>query len=125
LRPGSSFDGSKRESMDEKRRKALELKGWRVGDTPDFLGLTEEELALIEIKLSLANGLRRLRSEEALTQEDVASRIGSSQSRVAKMEAADSSVSLDLLVRTLLSLGADRHGIASLLSYPGPRKATV
>jgi len=111
--------------MDEKRRKALELKGWKVGDTHEFLGLTEEEVALIEIKLSLADGLRKLRSEEALTQEEVASRIGSSQSRVAKMEAADPSVSLDLLVRTLLRLGADRDGIASLLSYPRPRKAAV
>ncbi|MFH1763732.1 MAG: helix-turn-helix transcriptional regulator [Gemmatimonadota bacterium] len=111
--------------MDEKRRKALELKGWKVGDTQEFLGLTEGEVGLIEIKLSLSDGLRRLRSEEALTQEEVASRIGSSQSRVAKMEAADSSVSLDLLVRTLLRLGADRDGIASLLSHPRPRKAAV
>jgi DNA-binding XRE family transcriptional regulator len=111
--------------MDEKRRKALELKGWKVGDTQEFLGLTEEEVALIEIKLSLADGLRRLRSSESLTQEEVANRIGSSQSRVAKMEAADPSVSLDLLVRTLLHLGADRDGIASLLSSPRPRKAAV
>jgi len=77
--------------MDEKRQKALERKGWRVGDTQEFLGLTEGEIALIEIKLSLAAGLRRLRSEGNLTQEDVAVRIGSSQSRVAKMEAADPS----------------------------------
>ena len=111
--------------MDEKRRESLETRGWTVGDTQDFLGLTEEEAALIEIKLSLAKGLRRLRSEEALTQEEVASRIGSSQSRVAKMEAADSSVSLDLLVRTLLNLGADRDGIASLLSFPRPEKTAV
>ena len=111
--------------MDEKRRKALEQRGWKVGDTQEFLGLTESETTLIEIKLSLATGLRRLRSEEQLTQEDVATRIGSSQSRVAKMEAADPSVSLDLLVRTLLSLGADRQGIASLLGFPSPQKAAV
>jgi DNA-binding XRE family transcriptional regulator len=111
--------------MDEKRQKVLERKGWRVGDTPEFLGLTEGETTLIEIKLSLAAGLRRLRSEEQLTQEDVAIRIGSSQSRVAKMEAADSSVSLDLLVRTLLNLGADRQTIASLFGYPRPQKAAV
>ncbi len=111
--------------MDEKRRKALEARSWRVGDTKEFLGLSEEEVALIEIKLSLAEGLRSLRSGDSLTQKEVASRIGSSQSRVAKMEAADPSVSLDLLVRTLLHLGADRDGIASLLRYPRPRKAAV
>ena len=111
--------------MDANKRKILEQRGWKVGDTREFLNLTDDEVALIEIKLSLAEGLRRLRSERALTQEQVASRIGSSQSRVAKMEAADSSVSLDLLVRTLLSLGADRYGIASLLSYPRRQKAAV
>ena len=111
--------------MDEKRRESLDKRGWTVGDTQDFLGLTEEEVALIEIRLSLAKGLRRFRSEEELTQEEVALRIGSSQSRVAKMEAADPSVSLDLLVRTLLSLGADRHGIATLLNFPRPEKAAV
>jgi len=111
--------------MDEKRRKALERKGWKVSDTQEFLGLTQSETSLIEIRLSLAAGLRRLRAEEQLTQEDVATRIGSSQSRVAKMEAADPSVSLDLLVRTLLSLGADRYGIAALFTFPSPQKAAV
>jgi len=111
--------------MDEKKRQALEGKGWTVGNHRDFLGLTEDEATLIEIKLSLAAGLRRLRLEERLTQEDVATRIGSSQSRVAKMEAADPSVSLDLLVRTLLSMGADRQGIASLFGFPSPQKAAV
>ena len=111
--------------MDEKRRRTLERRGWRVAGTQEFLGLTESEKALIEIKLSLAAGLRRLRSEEELTQEEVAIRIGSSQSRVAKMEAADPSVSLDLLVRTLLNLGSDRMGIASLFSYPRPQKGAV
>jgi DNA-binding XRE family transcriptional regulator len=111
--------------MDEKKRKTLERMGWRVGDTRDFLNLTEAEVALIEIKLSLAKGLRRLRSEMALTQEDVATRVGSSQSRVAKMEAADPSVSLDLLVRTLLFLGVDRRGISNLISLPLSEKAAV
>jgi DNA-binding XRE family transcriptional regulator len=111
--------------MDERKRETLERMGWKVGDTQDFLNLTEAEVALIEIRLSLAKGLRRLRSEMALTQEDVATRVGSSQSRVAKMEAADPSVSLDLLVRTLLFLGADRRGIATLVSLPLPEKAAV
>jgi len=111
--------------MDEKMRKALEEMGWKVGDAQDFLGLTEDEVSLIEMKLSLAEGLRTIRSRESLTQEEVASRIGSSQSRVAKMESADSSVSLDLLVRTLLRLGTDRDGIASILGSPRRQKATV
>ena len=111
--------------MDEKRRSTLEGTGWKAGDTQDFLGLSEEEVILIEIKLSLAREIRRLRTEEAMTQEEVALRIGSSQSRVAKMEAAAPSVSLDLLVRTRVTLGTDRHGIATLLSVPRREKAAV
>ena len=38
--------------------------------------------------------------------------VGSSQSRVAKMEAADASVSVDLLIRSLLKLGAARKDLA-------------
>jgi predicted XRE-type DNA-binding protein len=109
--------------MEQKRRDRLEKAGWKVGDAKDFLGLSEEEVTLIEIKLSLARGLRKLRTGEAITQQEVASLIGSSQSRVAKMEAADPSVSIDLLVRTLLSLGADRRVIASILTSPLPTTA--
>jgi hypothetical protein len=41
--------------------------------------------------------------------------MGSSQSRIAKMEAADSSVWLDLLIRSLLTLGATTKDIARAL----------
>src|SRR5581483_4278956 len=51
----------------------------------------------------------RRRAELGLSQAVVAKRLGSSQSRVAKMEAGDPSVSLDLLLRALLALGATRH----------------
>jgi hypothetical protein len=37
--------------------------------------------------------------------------IGSSQSRVAKMEAGDPTVSVDLLIRTLLTLGVNRKQV--------------
>jgi len=74
------------------------------------------EAALIDMKLALADGLRDLRSKRRLTQAEVARFIGSSQSRVAKIEAADSSVSMDLLVRTLLRLGATPETVAQLVS---------
>jgi len=74
------------------------------------------EAALIDMKLALADGLRDLRSKKSLTQTEVARFIGSSQSRVAKIEAADSSVSMDLLVRTLLRLGATPETVAQLVS---------
>jgi hypothetical protein len=98
--------------MKEFKRQKLEAAGWEVGSAADFLGLSKEEESLIDMKLALASRLRSRRQERKLTQIDVARQLGSSQSRVAKMEVADKSVTLDLLVRSLLSLGATRRDIA-------------
>lgn len=109
--------------MDDRKRERLEASGWRVGGAEDLLDLSPEEIEFIETKLALARGLRRERERQGLTQRDVADRIGSSQSRVAKMEAADSSVSIDLLMRSLLALGADREDLAALVQ-PGRRESS-
>jgi len=81
----------------------------------DVLELSEEEAAFIELKLALADYLRDLRTRNAWTQSQVARRLGSSQSRVARMEAADASVSLDLLVKSLLALGVSRSEVGSVI----------
>lgn len=93
----------------------LKQAGWTVGSTAEFLGLTEEEAALIEMKLALAQSLREHRNARRLTQEQLARVLGSSQSRVAKMEAADVSVSMELLVRSLLMLGASRKEVGRVI----------
>ena len=99
----------------EKRRK-LERAGWVVGDAGDFLELSAEERRFVDVKLALADGLRRRREQLGLTQTDAAERFGSSQSRVAKMEAADRTVTTDLLLKSLFRLGASPRDIARLLS---------
>ena len=104
---------------------SLEASGWKVGTAQEFLNLTAAEAALLEMKLALSDGLRDLRTQRSLTQTEVAEAIGSSQSRVAKMEAADPSVSMDLLVRTLLRLGASPEAVASLVSGSARAKAAV
>jgi predicted transcriptional regulator len=88
----------------EKRRR-LEQAGWKVGTTQEFLGLSDEEMAVIALKLVLRDQFKERRRRLRLSQQVVAKRLGSSQSRVAKMEAGDPSVSLDLLIRALLALG--------------------
>jgi len=98
--------------MDAVKRQRLEAAGWRIGDAVDFLELSPEEVAFIEMKLSLSRRLRELRLSQQLSQQSLAKRINSSQSRVAKMEAGDPSVSLDLMVRTLLAMGATREDVA-------------
>jgi DNA-binding XRE family transcriptional regulator len=102
--------------MDDKKKKRLRKRGWAVGDAQDFLGLTDEEAAYIELKLALSRKLRQRRARKKLTQMQLARMIKSSQSRVAKMEAGDPTVSLDLLIRSLLVLGTSRTELARVIS---------
>ena len=102
--------------MDEKKRKKLEEAGWTVGSTADFLGLTPEEAAYINLKLTLAQNLRTERQNNQLTQKDLARLIKSSQSRIAKMESGDPSVSLDLLIRGLFALGKTPQDLSLMLA---------
>ena len=102
--------------MQKAKRARLVASGWRIGTASEFLGLTPEEAQVVEIKIALARRVRALRQELALTQSQAARRIGSSQSRVAKLEAADPSVSLDLLIRALLALGATRKDVARVIA---------
>ncbi|PIP83762.1 MAG: transcriptional regulator [Elusimicrobia bacterium CG_4_9_14_3_um_filter_62_55] len=105
--------------MKASKRKKLEQKGWRVGDAKDFLGLSDSEAEYIELKLALAQNLRSLRTKRRIGQEKVAEIIKSSQSRVAKMEAADESVTIDLIVRASLALGASRSNLGRIISKSG------
>jgi len=97
------------------KRRQLERAGWTVGDAGDFLGLSADERRFVEVKLALADGLRQRREQLGLTQTEVAERFGSSQSRVAKMEAAHRTVSTDLLLKSLFRLGASAQDVARLL----------
>jgi predicted transcriptional regulator len=102
--------------MREDKKRRLETKGWRVGTVKEFLRLSDQEAAYIELKLRLAKSLRDRRRRQRITQVALARALKSSQSRVAKMEAGDPSVSLDLLVRSLLALGASRRELARIIS---------
>ena len=101
--------------MKQTKKTRLEAAGWRVSDAAEFLGLSDEERRFVELKLALASGVRQLRERRGLTQTALAKQLRSSQSRVAKMEAADTSVSLYLMMRSLLSIGATPRDIAKLI----------
>ena len=102
--------------MDEEKRQQLKAKGWVETTVQDFLDLTSEETAYIELKLLLARSLRERRERMNISQKAFADRIESSQSRVSKMEAGDPSVSIDLLIRSLLSLGVTPEEIGDLFA---------
>jgi hypothetical protein len=102
--------------MDAKKRKRLTKAGFTVGSAAEFLALTPEESALVEMRLVLSRSLRERCAEAGLTQVQVARLTKSSQSRVDKMEAGDPTVSLDLLIRTLLIIGASRRDVGYALA---------
>jgi ribosome-binding protein aMBF1 (putative translation factor) len=102
--------------MNRSKRKRLEAKGWKLGNASNFLNLSPEEAAYVEVKLALSKRLQETRREKNLSQEQLAQILKSSQSRVAKMEAGDPTVSLDLLVRSLLALGASRKTLSRMLA---------
>ena len=102
--------------MRESKRKKLDAKGWKIGTPKDFLGMSDEEESYVNLRLSLAEGLKTRRQARGVTQIRLAQAIKSSQSRVAKMEAGDPTVSLDLLVKSLFALGASNRELAAIIS---------
>ncbi|MEM7595397.1 MAG: helix-turn-helix transcriptional regulator [Cyanobacteria bacterium P01_A01_bin.83] len=101
--------------MDTEKRQRLEAAGWAVGNASDFLELTPAEAELVELKVRLALFAKKQRKANNLSQDALAKKMGSSQSRVAKIESGDPSVSLDLIVRALLTSGATRHELAEVI----------
>ena len=91
--------------MQRSKQRRLERSGWKLGTAEEFLKLTPQESAYVELKLELSTRLQQRRRRKKLTQVQLATLLRSSQSRVAKMEAGDPSVSIDLLVRSLIALG--------------------
>jgi len=104
--------------MKAAKRRKLEAKGWKIGSAADFLELSEEDAAYVELKLKLASCLKDTRTQHRLTQKQLAERINTSQSRVAKMETGDRSVSIDLLIRSLLALGVTNKRIGEIITKP-------
>jgi len=101
--------------MKASKQKKLEAAGWKVGTASEFLELSDAESMLVNMKLALAKEVRELRLNKKMTQNELARLIGSSQSRVAKLETADHSVSMELLVRSLAVLGASRAQIGKVV----------
>jgi DNA-binding XRE family transcriptional regulator len=104
-----------RNIMDKKKRKQLEDKGFQVGSAADFLELTSEEEAYIDIRLDISNLVKAQRTKREWTQEQLARAIGSSQSRIAKLEGGDPGISMDLMIKALLRLGTSKKQIGKLL----------
>lgn len=102
--------------MQTRKRKRLKAAGWRVGTAAEFLELSTAEAALVATRVAVSSALKQRRLRQGLTQTALAKRLRSSQSRVAKMEAGDPSISLDLLLRAFFATGATKHDLARVLT---------
>ena len=111
--------------MKKSKKQKLERAGWVVSGTQEFLDLSDAAMALIDVRVSLAQALRQRRQNMKISQATFAKRVGSSQSRVAKMEAGDPSVSIDLLVRSLITSGSSAEEIGKVIASAGLDPAIV
>ena len=102
--------------MDKEKRNKLEAKGWKVKTAAEFLGLSDDEERLVELRLALSDALKKQRLQSEMTQENFAKILQSSQSRVAKMEAGDPSVTFDLLIKSLFKAGVDRRRLSEIIA---------
>jgi DNA-binding XRE family transcriptional regulator len=102
--------------MKPSKRRHLEKAGFKVGTVQEFLGLSDEETALIDLKVRLIELLKAARASAGVTQHELAKLLASSQSRVAKIEAAGPDVSLDLICKALFARGISRQAIGKVIS---------
>jgi len=106
--------------MNAARRKRLEAAGWKVGTVQEFLGLSDEEVRLIDLHIALTQKIRHERARLGMSQHQLAKRLGSSQSRVAKLENGADGSSLDLIFRALYCLGLSDAAIAREIARKRP-----
>jgi len=102
--------------MDILKKHKIEAKGWKVGDVDEFLGLDKADMAIVEMKVALALAIVAKRKQCHWTQLEMAKAMKSSQSRIAKIEHADPTVSMELMLRYLFTLGVTRQEVAQVLS---------
>ena len=102
--------------MKTEKKARLEAAGFKVSSADEFLGLTAAESALVSLRMQLASEVRRRRLHLQFSQAELARRLHSSQSRIAKLEAAESEVSLDLLFRALLATGAKMRDVGKVVA---------
>jgi DNA-binding XRE family transcriptional regulator len=104
--------------MRHRKLQKLARLSYRKTTTQAFLGLSDEEMSLIDLKISLIGKLKATRTQRNMTQHQLAKLINSSQSRIAMLERGRPDVSLDLICRALFALGVSRRELGKAI-FPG------
>ncbi|MBT4289141.1 MAG: XRE family transcriptional regulator [Deltaproteobacteria bacterium] len=100
--------------MKKSKTEKLKAAGWKTGSVQEFLELSPEENSIIEVRVALFEALQKTRKEKKLTQQQAAKVLKTSQSRISKMESGDPSVSFDLMIRSLVALGARKKDFSRI-----------
>ncbi len=100
--------------MEKGKIRKLKDAGWKMGSVQDFLELTPEENAFVEVRVALFEAFQKIRKEKQMTQKQAAKLLKTSQSRISKMESGDPSVTLDLMIRSLVALGARKKDFSRI-----------
>jgi len=102
--------------MKKTKREGLERAGYTITDTQKFLNLSDEEMAVIDLKISLVQKLKDVRKAAGVTQKQLAKLMKSSQSRVAMLESGSSDASLELICKALFTLGVSPKEIGKTIA---------
>ena len=95
--------------------KRIKAAGYKVTTADEWLGLTPEESQLVDIRLALAEQLEEVRKEKGISQAQLAARMGTKQSGIARMVNRPETSSMDNLVKGLIALGVPISKIAACL----------
>ena len=108
------------ERMDARERAKIEAMGYGiVDDAADWLELTQIERHIVDVRVRLGREIRRRRAEAGLSQAQLAEKIGSSQSRVAKAEGTAPGVAIDLMMRVFFATGGTVDELAQAIGSAG------
>ena len=102
--------------MDAEERAQMEAMGYAVvDDAADWLELTDVERQIVDLRIKLGREIRRRRTGAGLSQAQLAEKIGSSQSRVAKAEGMAPGVAFDLMLRAFFATGGTVDELAQAI----------
>ena len=101
--------------MTKEKIKKLEAMGFKVTTTKDWLRLSVEEEKVIEMRVALAAELEKMRKEAGLTQAQLAKKLGTKQSGVARMINNPDTATIDNLIKAMVAMGASVGRIAACL----------
>ena len=101
--------------MTEAKRKILETKGYAVTDSAEWLGLTRGETQIVNMRVALAQELEKVCKSKGITQAELARRVGTRQSGVARMLNNPDNSTMDNLIKGLIALGEPISKIAACL----------